>query len=146
LYDLRNTNEALKVFKGHQKAVSYVKFLNETDIVSASTDNQLKLWRTDQSHAVRTFSGHMNEKNFVGLTTNGEYIACGSESNALFVYYRGFSKELMSFQFDSVRSILERNGQADSSTDFVSAVCWRPNSKVVLAANSRGTIRILELV
>ena len=42
-YDLRNTKEALKMFKGHKKAVSYVKFLNGSDLVSASTDSQRRL-------------------------------------------------------------------------------------------------------
>ena len=31
--------------------------------------------------AVRTFSGHTNERNFVGLAVHGDYIACGSETN-----------------------------------------------------------------
>ena len=43
-YDLRNTKEALKMFKGHKKAVSYVKFLNGSDLVSASTDSQRMLY------------------------------------------------------------------------------------------------------
>lgn len=34
-YDLRNTKEAVMVFKGHRKAVSYTKFLNNTEVVSA---------------------------------------------------------------------------------------------------------------
>ena len=37
---------------------------------------------------VRTFKGHTNEKNFVGLTVNNEYIACGSETNEVFVYHK----------------------------------------------------------
>lgn len=37
---------------------------------------------------VRTFRGHTNEKNFVGLTVNSEYIACGSETNEVFVYHK----------------------------------------------------------
>lgn len=37
---------------------------------------------------VRTFKGHTNEKNFVGLTVNSEYIACGSETNEVFVYHK----------------------------------------------------------
>lgn len=37
---------------------------------------------------VRTFKGHINEKNFVGLTVNDEYIACGSETNDVFVYHK----------------------------------------------------------
>ena len=34
-YDLRNPKQALKVFKGHRKAVSYTKFLNCDELVSA---------------------------------------------------------------------------------------------------------------
>ena len=45
------------VFKGHRKAVSYVKFLNSTDIVSASTDSQLKLWNVNQKNCIRSFTG-----------------------------------------------------------------------------------------
>ncbi len=37
---------------------------------------------------VRTLQGHTNEKNFVGLTVNNEYIACGSETNEVFVYHK----------------------------------------------------------
>lgn len=37
---------------------------------------------------LRTYRGHMNEKNFVGLTVNSEFIACGSETNEVFVYHK----------------------------------------------------------
>ena len=37
---------------------------------------------------VRTFRGHANEKNFVGLTVNSEFLACGSETNEVFVYHK----------------------------------------------------------
>ena len=37
---------------------------------------------------LRTFRGHTNEKNFVGLAVNSEYIACGSETNEVFVYHK----------------------------------------------------------
>ena len=30
---------------------------------------------------MRTYQGHMNEKNFVGLSAHEEFIACGSEQN-----------------------------------------------------------------
>ncbi len=45
------------MFKGHRKAVSYVKFLNSCDLVSASTDSQLKLWNVNKSHCLRSFTG-----------------------------------------------------------------------------------------
>lgn len=89
-YDLRNLKEPLCVFKGHKKAVSYVKFLNTHEIISAGTDGQLKLWNVNQPpYCLRSFvGGHINEKNFVGLATNGDYLACGSEDNSLCVYYK----------------------------------------------------------
>ncbi|KAK6635763.1 hypothetical protein RUM43_007331 [Polyplax serrata] len=145
-YDLRKMKEALSVFKGHRKAVSYVKFLNKEDIVSASTDSQLKMWNVNQSHCLRSFVGHINEKNFVGLATDGDYVACGSENNSLYVYYKGVTKQLFNFKFDTGRSVLEKSNKEDDANEFVSAVCWRQQSNVVVAANSQGIIKILELV
>ncbi|KAL0808742.1 hypothetical protein ABMA28_013170 [Loxostege sticticalis] len=82
-YDLRAPRHPLQVFRDHRKAVSYVQFLDARSLVSASTDSQLKLWRVESPRCVRSFSGHANEKNFVGLATDGKYLACGSENNAL---------------------------------------------------------------
>ncbi|CAE1239102.1 RFWD2 [Acanthosepion pharaonis] len=145
-YDLRNTKQALSVFKGHKKAVSYAKFLNPENLVSASTDSQLKLWSVNKPNCLRTFKGHINEKNFVGLATDGDYVACGSENNALYVYYKGLSKQLMTYKFDTVRSVLDKDKKEDDANEFVSAVTWRPGSNVLVAANSQGTIKVLELV
>lgn len=146
-YDLRNMKEALCVFKGHRKAVSYVKFINKEEIVSASTDSQLKMWNINNPNCLRSFVGHVNEKNFVGLATDGDYVACGSENNALYVYYKGLTKQLFSYKFDAVRSVLEMQERREEDlNEFVSAVCWRQMSNVVVAANSQGIIKILELV
>eukprot|EP00090_Calanus_glacialis_P003071 TRINITY_DN12219_c0_g1_i1.p1 TRINITY_DN12219_c0_g1~~TRINITY_DN12219_c0_g1_i1.p1 ORF type:complete len:658 (+),score=217.02 TRINITY_DN12219_c0_g1_i1:40-1974(+) len=145
-YDLRSTKQPLNVFKGHRKAVSYVKFLNSEDIVSASTDSQLKLWNINQTNCARSFTGHVNEKNFVGLATDGDYITCGSENNGLYIYYKGLSKHLFQFKFDAVRSFLDRDRKEEDVNEFVSAVCWKANSNVMVAANSQGTIKVLELV
>ncbi|CAH0552895.1 unnamed protein product [Brassicogethes aeneus] len=145
-YDLRNMKEAVAVFKGHKKAVSYVKFLNSEDIVSASTDSQLKMWNVNTPYCLRSFVGHINEKNFVGLATDGDYVACGSENNALYIYYKGLSKKLFNYKFEGVEGVLEPDKREDDLNEFVSAVCWKQNSNVVVAANSRGIINILELV
>ncbi|XP_055807097.1 protein SUPPRESSOR OF PHYA-105 1-like isoform X2 [Solanum dulcamara] len=69
-YDLRHTRIPWCTLSGHEKAVSYVKFLDYGTLVSASTDNTLKLWdlkRTSleglSSNACSlTFKGHTNEK------------------------------------------------------------------------------------
>lgn len=152
-YDLRHAKRALSVFKGHKKAVSYVKFLNGKEMVSASTDSQLKLWNVDESHegCVRSFVGHVNEKNFVGLATDGDYIACGSENNSLYVYYKGLQRKLFTFKFEPNTAILsvaedeKERRREDEINEFVSAVCWRQSSNILIAANSQGIIKILEL-
>lgn len=102
-YDLRNTKAAVNIFKEHTKAVSYVKFSSRSELVSASTDSLLKLWSLDEGCCKRSFKGHTNDKNFIGLTTSGDYIACGSENNSLYIYYKGVSSHALSFQFDSPR-------------------------------------------
>jgi E3 ubiquitin-protein ligase RFWD2 len=77
-YDLRNTKEPIRLFKAHRKAVSYVKFSNQDEFISASTDSSLKLWNLNEGQCLTSFHGHTNEKNFVGLTVNDAgYIATG---------------------------------------------------------------------
>lgn len=51
---------------------------------------------------VRTFRGHTNEKNFVGLTVNSEYVACGSETNEVFVYQK--VRILLNNQFNTCQT------------------------------------------
>lgn len=145
-YDIRKPNQALGVFKGHKKAVSYAKFVSKEDIVSASTDSELKLWNVNDPNCTRSFRGHTNEKNFVGLATDGNYIACGSENNSLYVYYKGLSNPLLTYKFDVVKSVLNRDHREEDGNEFVSSVAWRENSNILTAANSQGTIKILELV
>lgn len=145
-YDLRNTKSPLALFKGHRKAVSYVKFLDKDTLISASTDSQLKMWDLSNSKlSVRSFHGHINEKNFVGLATDGDFFTCGSENNALYVYYKGLSKPLFHFKFDGPKSVLDRERKEEETSEFVSAVCWRKDTNVIVGANSQGTIKILEL-
>lgn len=78
-YDIRNPKEAVALFKGHKKAVSYVKFRgqNSNEFCSASTDSTLRMWKINEGQCVRTFTGHTNEKNFVGLETHDGYIVTG---------------------------------------------------------------------
>uniref|UniRef100_A0A7N0SX10 Uncharacterized protein n=1 Tax=Kalanchoe fedtschenkoi TaxID=63787 RepID=A0A7N0SX10_KALFE len=141
-YDLRNVSEPLHIFSGHKKAVSYVKFLSSSELASASTDGTLRLWDVNQNTQVRTFRGHTNEKNFVGLAVNSEYIACGSETNEVFIYHKEISKPATRHKFGSP-DIDEADDDAGSY--FISAVCWKSDSPTVLTANSQGTIKVLVL-
>jgi E3 ubiquitin-protein ligase RFWD2 len=107
-YDIRNPQLPLFSCKGHRKAVSYVKFLGPDQIVTASTDCTLKTWSINHSTdpiCVGTFAGHLNEKNFVGLSVNstGELIACGSETNNIYAYYKEVFKPAASLNFGNLK-------------------------------------------
>ncbi|KAG9292436.1 hypothetical protein G9A89_015306 [Geosiphon pyriformis] len=144
-YDLRQTREPVFVYKGHRKAVSYVKFIGPNEFVSASTDSTLKLWDTNTQSCVRTYTGHINEKNFVGLTTTSDWIACGSEDNSVFAYYKNLCQPVVKFNFGSINNVTGEEVPESDPSLFVSSVCWKKNSNTVLAANSQGTIKILAL-
>lgn len=49
----------------------------------------------------------------------------GSENNSLYLYYKGLSKTLLTFKFDTVKSVLDKDRKEDDANEFVSAVCWR---------------------
>ncbi|XXG77410.1 hypothetical protein AAC387_Pa08g1568 [Persea americana] len=149
-YDLRNTKVPWCTLIGHTKTVSYVKFVDSTTLVSASTDNSLKLWDLSTNASgvldspVQTFTGHTNVKNFVGLSISAGYIATGSETNEVFVYHKAFPMPVLSFKFNSTDLL---SGQdVDDATQFISSVCWRGQSSTLVAANSTGNIQLLEMV
>ncbi|KAL8264384.1 hypothetical protein R6Q59_022514 [Mikania micrantha] len=123
-YDLRNLSRPVCMFVGHEKTVSYVKFVNSTTLVSSSTDNTLKLWDLSECSfhvvdcPVQSFTGHTNVKNFVGLSVSDGYIATDPISG----------------------------DEVDDAEQFVSSVCWRNQSTTLVAANSMGDIKLLEMV
>ncbi|KAJ1909751.1 hypothetical protein LPJ71_003416, partial [Coemansia sp. S17] len=146
-FDLRNPKQPLSVLRGHRKAVSYTRFLTPDEIISASTDSSLKLWNMRTQECVRTFSGHTNEKNFVGLTTSGsEWIACGSENNTMYSYYRNLSHPAVTHKFGNCNPVTGVEQPEDDPSLFVSAVCWKSKTNTLLSANSQGIIKVLELV
>ncbi|CAA0838211.1 Protein SPA1-RELATED 2 [Striga hermonthica] len=153
-FDLRNASTPWCVLAGHERAVSYAKFLDADTIVSASTDNTLKVWdlkRTSphsfsRDACVLTLSGHTNEKNFVGLSVADGYIACGSETNeVVYAYHRSLPMPITSHKFGSFDPITGKETENDNGL-FVSSVCWRKKSNMVVAANSSGSIKLLQLV
>ncbi|GAB4846429.1 Protein SPA1-RELATED 3 [Ancistrocladus abbreviatus] len=149
-YDLRNPKVPLCTLIGHNRTVSYVKFVDSTNLVSASTDNTLKLWDLSMCSSrvldspLQSFTGHRNVKNFVGLSVLDGYIATGSETNEVFVYHKAFPMPALSHKFSSVDP-LSGHGK-DDTAQFVSSLCWRGQSTTLVAANSAGNIKLLEMV
>lgn len=152
-YDLRTTRIPWCTLAGHGKAVSYVKFLDPCTIVSASTDNTLKIWDLNKTTSSGlstnacslTLRGHTNEKNFVGLSVSDGYIACGSETNEVYAYYRSLPMPITSHKFGSFDPVPGQD-TVDDSGHFVSSVFWSGKSNMVVAANSNGCIKLLQMV
>ncbi|KAL0393645.1 UNVERIFIED_CONTAM: protein SPA1-RELATED 2 [Sesamum latifolium] len=152
-YDLRNVSTPWCILAGHEKTVSYVKFLDAGTLVSASTDNTLKVWdlnKTSSNSLSRdacslTLRGHTNEKNFVGLSAADGYITCGSETNEVFAYYKSLPMPITAHTFGSIDPITGKETEDDNG-QFVSSVCWRRKSNMVVAANSSGCIKLLQMV
>lgn len=160
-HDLRYIKIPVCILTGHQKTVSFIRFADAVNIVSASTDNTLKLWDLTKastkargnsasyesiSDGVTTFTGHTNVKNFVGLSVaEGSYIACGSETNEVFVYHKSLPVTMLSHKFGYADPISGQEFE-DTGGQFVSSVCWRGKSQTLVAANSVGNIKVLEMV
>ncbi|KAK4285947.1 hypothetical protein QN277_002571 [Acacia crassicarpa] len=149
-YDLRSLKMPLCTLVGHNKTVSYIKFVDTMNLVSASTDNTLKLWDLSMCASrvidtpIQSFTGHTNVKNFVGLSVADGYIATGSETNEVFIYHKAFPMPALSFKFQTTDPI--SGHEVDDTSQFISSVCWRGQSTTLLAANSTGNVKILDMV
>lgn len=117
-------------------------------------------WRCTQ-----VFRGHTNSKHFVGLSTHSQFIACGSETNEVMLYNQSSPTPSLRYKLavpgstgltgDALGSNSEAPmmsvGTAASSSGstakspFVSAVCWRTDSDVLLTANSQGGVWLLSM-
>ncbi|KAJ7552809.1 hypothetical protein O6H91_06G071200 [Diphasiastrum complanatum] len=170
VYDIRNLNSALVSLKHHSRAASYVRWSKTNKLVSASIDSSLKLWDISQLLMLeadidrfssstefapeRTFSAHLNVKNFVGLsvTDDGGLLACGSEKNEVFVYNQMTSDPVFRLEFPVI------SGQSSSPTatasaearhgSFVGSVCWynQGSQHSLLAGNSEGFVQLIHAV
>eukprot|EP01094_Clydonella_sp_ATCC50884_P020872 TRINITY_DN443_c0_g1_i2.p1 TRINITY_DN443_c0_g1~~TRINITY_DN443_c0_g1_i2.p1 ORF type:complete len:444 (-),score=115.92 TRINITY_DN443_c0_g1_i2:456-1787(-) len=145
-YDLRNPSMPMFMLKDHKKAVSYVDFFPNGELMSSSTDSTLKLWDIDsavQDHRIRTFAGHKNVRNFVGMSAaSRDFVVCGSEDDRLYVYHKELARPVATHSFSS-QSPKERGSQSP----FITSVCWRKkHSNTIIGANSNGIVNILELV
>ncbi|KAM7492583.1 hypothetical protein LguiA_035504 [Lonicera macranthoides] len=92
---------------GHKKTVSYVKFINSMNLVSASTDNMLKLGDLSMGTSpvldfpVLSFTGHKNVK--------------------VFIYRKAFPMPEMFFKFNGADPLF--GNEVDDSDQFISSLC-----------------------
>lgn len=130
--DLRYPRLPLCGYEGHFRAVSNVHFLNRSDLISSSTDSSCKLWNVQEQEPGLSYGGHLNNSRFVGLCGNSDFFATGSEDCSVYVYHKGLTGPVVRYGLESPGS-------------FVSAVCWKTNSDMLVAANNTGALEIFEM-
>ncbi|KAJ7550797.1 hypothetical protein O6H91_07G118700 [Diphasiastrum complanatum] len=176
-YDLRSLNAPLLSLKDHSRAASYVRWMGTNKLVSASIDSSLKLWdittcsqsrrEPELSEATtgcylhkalqqdiipeRTFNSHINVKNFVGLsvTEAQDLIACGSETDEVFIYQQSKCKPILQMKFPKSGRIIESKSAKppfSSQSSFVSSVSWQDQGDhySLVAANSDGVVQVVQ--
>ena len=95
-------------------------------------------------------TGHVNEKNFVGLSvTSDGHIACGSEDNAVYAYHHALPLPIAKLHLPPTSgssASLCGDGGDHHHPHFVSSVCWSWRGSTLIAANSGGTTQVMKLV
>ncbi|XP_049380761.1 WD repeat-containing protein RUP2-like [Solanum stenotomum] len=139
-YDMRKMVDPLFILDGHQKAVTYIRFIDERTIISSSIDGCLKMWNAEDQKVLRTYKGHNNSRRFVGLSVwkPGGLICCGSESNQVFVYDKRWGEPIWVYGREPI-------GLTGHDHGFVSSVCWQQkdeNQCTLVAGDSDGVLRV----
>ncbi|KAL6533144.1 hypothetical protein OROMI_027256 [Orobanche minor] len=142
VYDLRRMSDPVLVLDGHQKAVTYTRFLDFQTLISSSIDGCLMMWSTEDKCPIRTYKGHVNDRRFVGLSVwrSGGLLSCGSENNKVFVYDKRWPQPIWARGFES-------EDQAPPEPGFVSGVCWRQIGDercMLVAGGSDGVLQAFE--
>ncbi|KAL3834446.1 hypothetical protein ACJIZ3_009182 [Penstemon smallii] len=141
-YDVRRMVDPVFIFEGHQKSVTYTRFLDSQTMVSSSVDGCLMMWNTEDQSLIRTYRGHVNNRRFVGLSVwrKGGLLSCGSENNRVFVYDKRWGDPIWVRGFEHV-------GQTRCDRGFVSGVCWRQMEEercTLVAGSSDGVLQVFE--
>ena len=152
LFDLRKPSIPIFKEKKHTKAVSYVRFSGKDHLISASTDSSLRSWSPSCPSDQTIFRGHLNEKNFVGLSINpaNQLIATGSEDNSVYIYDCNLNDPVLKCPM-LTHCPLTGIAMEDEQSTFVSSVTWanqldRDGNSILLAANSTGNIKIFSII
>mmetsp|Transcript_13113 Transcript_13113/g.37862 ORF Transcript_13113/g.37862 Transcript_13113/m.37862 type:complete len:803 (+) Transcript_13113:1759-4167(+) len=154
VFDTRRTDRCVAMLGGATRAVSYVKWLGSDAVLGASTDSAIRSWdltRLDEGvcEPNEVYRGHVNERNFVGLSVDGDgYVATGSEDNSVVVYYHKFPFSVCRWGQKEGRRMKEEGERGGGSTSraFTSSVCWARGGRSLLVGNSEGCLALLKLV
>ncbi len=71
---------------------------------------------------------------------------CAAGLVQVYVYYKMMSKPIAKRVFSAAaHDPVGTLGHGQDGTQFISSLCWKPGTNTLLAANSQGTIKLLQL-
>ena len=123
--------------QGHTKQVNSVAFSPERDIIAtASNDKTVKLWKRNGEiiNTIDNFESHLLDVNF---SPDGKKLAVGSKNNTIAIFDRN-GKLLQ-----EIGSYSEKN--KNGHKDWVRAVAWSPDNKIIASASDDNTVKLWEL-
>ena len=69
---------------------------------------------------------------------------CVVRNEQVFIYHKAFPMPALSYKFNSIDPL--SGNETDDTAQFISSVCWRGQSSMLVAANSTGDVKLLEMV
>ncbi|MFN6437814.1 MAG: WD40 repeat domain-containing protein [Nostoc sp. DedSLP01] len=121
----------LRTLKGHINLVNAVAVTpNGQQVISASSDNTLKVWNLADGKQILTLKDHINSVNDVAIISNGQQVISASSDNTLQIWNLADGKELLILY-----------GHAES----VNTVVVTPNGRQVISASSDKTLKVWNL-
>jgi WD40 repeat protein len=79
-YDL-NTGDAVQTLTGHQLDINDIANATATVVVTAASDNQIRVWDTGSGKCMRVLKGHTGSVHAVAITPDGRYAVSGANGS-----------------------------------------------------------------
>lgn len=64
----------------------------------------------------------------------------------MYCYHKSLPVPIATHKFESIDHISGHLNSGDNNGQFVSSVCWRKKSNMLVAANSVGIVKLLQMV
>jgi len=140
-YDIRMIDAPVAVSPTYPR-LSGMGWTRRDSLVTQSLDNTMKMWEVTKKgfspSPVRSYQGHQNISEKVGIACTADYIATGSENNSVYVYSTNFSNPSFTHTFNT-------NNILEDEDAYVSAVGWNGKGNILVAGNSGGIVKVLSM-
>lgn len=135
-YDIR-VPEKPQFALSHNYPLTNLQFISRTEIATQTVGSTLMLWNFETKKS-KAYRGHHQRFHSTGFAAKPSWLVTGSEDNSLSIY--SVNSESPFFQHSFNTGIDEEDQGAR-----VTACCWRGESDVLIAGNSKGYIKLLGL-